>query len=178
MSWPAAICAPCSTWPLSVAVALASVAVGALRLVLHTLVFGLRALWSGSGSPLSAEQLVDARFHFFGAIDMEGQLRHIALAHPFQHLRPDVATRGHETVERIRLFLRAPVDCHVDQRRLSSRIQHDLADVSKADARVRKFALDHCTNFIAQRLCHARLVVLPSSLFRHRTNSFRRTPGC
>jgi len=59
------------------------------------------------------------------------------------------------------------VDGNVNPRRLCAGIQRHLGYVTEIDARVREFALDHGSNFQAQRLRYPVLMMLSCSVLRH-----------
>src|SRR5579875_2112549 len=78
---------------------------------------------------LPAQQLVDTRLHLFGAVDVKGELGDEAHAHALQQLMADVASRRHETFQRVGFFLSAAVHRHIDQRGFTARVQHHLAHI-------------------------------------------------
>src|SRR5579884_226182 len=88
-------------------------------------------------------------------------------AHAFQQFMPDIPARRHKPFQRVLFFFGAAVYGDINQRRLSTRIQHNLADIGKTDAGIGQLSLDHGPDLLAQRLCHAVLMVFARPLFRH-----------
>src|SRR5580704_14611414 len=83
---------------------------------------------------LAAEQFIDARLHLVGTVDVKREIRNAARAHAFVQFVPDVAPRGHQTVNGVLFFFGAAIHGDIDKSGLPARIKNDLSDISKADA--------------------------------------------
>ena len=120
---------------------------------------------------MPVHQLIDARLKAARAVGKEAEFGHVAHPHPFLELIADVALGGFQASHCLFFgfgnVLDGAVHGHIHPRRLAAGIQRHLGDIAEIDARVHQLALDEHADLHAQRLRHAVLMVLPSSVLRH-----------
>src|SRR5580692_2174487 len=119
----------------------------------------------------AVHELVDAGLEASGTVGEEEQVRYVADAEALFELEANVAFGGFEAGNSVLLGLRDIGDVAIDGDVYASGfctgIERDFADVTEADAGVRKLALNHDTDLNAQALCHPVLMMLARAVFEH-----------
>src|SRR5665213_3502116 len=123
----------------------------------------------------AAEKLVHAHAHFFGAVDGEGQLGHMADTHAIANLGADEGARRHQTFEGGLLVLFVAVNGDEDATGFPAGREYRLRDIARRNPRVGEFAFEHGCDLLRKGADDAIAVMVSCSLFGHWRSALRVT---